>query len=345
MITRIRRYDYTDLKIDYTDLEKHMRLFVTGGAGFIGSNFIRYWMQHHPGDTIVNFDKLTYAGNRENLQDVQEDPHYTFVYGDICDPHKVASAMRECDVVVHFAAESHVDRSIINPADFMLTNVVGTQVLLDAASRYKVQRFHHISTDEVFGHLGPNDPPFHESTPYAPRSPYAASKAAADHLVSAYYTTYGLPVTISHGVNNIGPYQYPEKAVPLFITNILQGKKIPLYGNGENIRSWVYVEDFCRGIALVTEQGHPGGRYCFGSTIELSNLQLAHKILEYMGKHADLIEYVKDRPGHDQRYAMSMGKVKRELGWAPQYSLDQALQATIDWYTNHTEWWSKLKNK
>ncbi len=321
-----------------------MKLFITGGAGFIGSNFIRYWMQHHPADHIVNFDKLTYAGNRENLRDLEKDTRYHFVLGDICDTKKVAAAMRGCDVVVHFAAESHVDRSIINPAAFVLTNVIGTQVLLDVASRYKVQRFHHISTDEVFGHLGPHDPPFDESSPYAPRSPYAASKAAADHLVRAYYATYGLPITISNCSNNYGPYQYPEKAIPLFITNLLEGKKVPLYGTGNNVRDWIHVEDHCRGVELVLQRGRVGESYYFGGNYELSNIDLTHKILTLMGRDESAIEYVQDRLGHDFRYAINTAKVERELGWKRQISFEQGLQQTITWYTTHTEWWEKLKH-
>ena len=321
-----------------------MKLLITGGAGFIGSNFIRHWMQHHATDEIVNFDKLTYAGNLENLKDVEGDARYSFIRGDICNPSAVANAMRGCDVVVHFAAETHVDRSIVNPADFMMTNVIGTQVLLDAASRYKVQCFHHIATDEVFGHLGPNDPPFHESSPYDPRSPYAASKAAGAHLAWAYFTTYALPVTILYSSNNFGPYQYPEKAMSLFITNLLEGKKIPLYGTGQNVRDWLYVEDFCRGIAQVVEKGRPGGRYCFGGHNELSNIQMARKILEIFGVGEDRIEYVADRLGHDFRYSIATSKVERELGWKPWHTFEEGLKSTIAWYKNNEAWWKKLKN-
>ena len=276
-----------------------MKLLVTGGAGFIGSNFIRYWMKNHSDDFIVNFDKLTYAGNLENLKDIKKDSHYSFVKGDICNPKKVAKAMEGAEIVVHFAAESHVDRSIINPAAFMLTNVVGTQVLLDAASRYKIRHFHYVSTDEVFGDLRENDPPFHEKSPYHPRSPYAASKAAASHLVYAYYTTYGLPVSVSHGSNNYGPYQFPEKVIPLFITNIMEKKKIPLYGQGDNIRDWIHVEDFCRGIALIIEKSKIGQTYCLGGGNELSNKELTRRVLDLMGVGEEYIEYVQDRLGHD----------------------------------------------
>ncbi len=320
-----------------------MKLLVTGGAGFIGSNFIRYWMKNHPNDVIVNFDKLTYAGNLENLKDVEKNPHYVFIRGDVCDPVAVTEAMRGVDKVIHFAAESHVDRSIIDPAAFMLTNVVGTQVLLDAASRYKVQHFHYISTDEVFGDLGINDPPFHEKSPYHPRSPYSASKAGAGNLVYAYYITYGLPISISHGSNNYGPYQFPEKIIPLFVTNILEGKKVPLYGQGNNIRDWIYVDDFCRGIALIIEKSKIGQTYCLGGGHELNNLDLTHHILDFMAAGEECIERVPDRLGHDFRYALDTAKARRELGWEPLHSFEQGLKETIEWYKTHEEWWRRLK--
>lgn len=321
-----------------------MRLLITGGAGFIGSNFILYWMAKHVGDEIINLDKLTYAGNLENLKAVEKNPHYRFIHGDICDPHTVAGAMKGIDVVVHFAAESHVDRSIDDPAPFIQTNVVGTQVLLDAALAANVSRFHHVSTDEVFGSLELDDSSkFSERTPYNPRSPYAASKAGSDHLVRAYYHTYGLPITITNCSNNFGPYHFPEKLIPLAITNILEGKKVPVYGDGKNIRDWLYVEDHCRAIDVVLSRGKIGETYCVGGlTRDISNLEVIKLILAKMGKDESLIEFVKDRPGHDRRYAMDWSKVQRELGWAPEHDFETWLIQTIEWYKEHEVWWKPL---
>lgn len=321
-----------------------MRLLITGGAGFIGSNFILYWMAKHVGDEIINLDKLTYAGNLENLKAVEKNPHYRFIHGDICDPHTVAGAMKGIDVVVHFAAESHVDRSIDDPAPFIQTNVVGTQVLLDAALAANVSRFHHVSTDEVFGSLELGDSSkFSERTPYNPRSPYAASKAGSDHLVRAYYHTYGLPITITNCSNNFGPYHFPEKLIPLAITNILEGKKVPVYGDGKNIRDWLYVEDHCRAIDVVLSRGKIGETYCVGGlTRDISNLEVIKLILAKMGKDESLIEFVRDRPGHDRRYAMDWSKVQRELGWAPEHDFETWLIQTIEWYKEHEAWWKPL---
>jgi dTDP-glucose 4,6-dehydratase len=322
-----------------------MKLLVTGGAGFIGSNFILYWMETHPTDTIVNLDKLTYAGNLENLTSVEKNPRYQFIHGDICDPGVVKGAMKGIDVVVHFAAESHVDRSISDPAPFVLTNVVGTQVLLEAALTAKVKRFHHVSTDEVFGSLDLNDPgKFNETTPYDPRSPYSASKAGSDHLVRAYFHTFGLPITITNCSNNFGPYQYPEKLIPLAVTNILEGKKVPVYGDGKNVRDWLYVEDHCRAIDAVITKGKIGDTYCIGGvTRDISNLEVVKLILAGMGKDESLIEFVKDRPGHDRRYAMDWTKISRELGWSPQHDFEVWLKGTIDWYSKHEAWWKRIK--
>jgi len=323
-----------------------MKLLVTGGAGFIGSNFIYYWLKNHPDDQLVNLDKLTYAGNLANLDSVKNNPHYSFIKGDICDPEVVDQAMKDINVVVHFAAESHVDRSITAPAVFVMTNVVGTQVLLDAALKHQVKRFHHISTDEVFGSLALNSQEkFSETTPFKPNSPYSASKAGSDHLVRAYHQTYGLPVTITNTSNNYGPFQFPEKLIPLAITNLIQGKKVPLYGDGLNVRDWLYVADHCQGIDLVLKQGRPGETYCFGGlTEDLSNLEIIKKIIKIMGKSEDSIEFVTDRPGHDRRYALDWTKAKTELGYQPEHNFDTYLAQTIDWYKNNQSWWQPIKH-
>ena len=323
-----------------------MKILVTGGAGFIGSNFILYWMKNHPEDQVVNFDKLTYAGNLENLKDVEKNPYYSFIHGDICDASAVEKAMVGVDTVVHFAAESHVDRSIMEPAAFVVTNVVGTQVLLDAALKNNVKRFHHVSTDEVYGSLSLEDMnKFNENTSYDPRSPYAASKAGSDHFVRAYHETYGLPVTITNCSNNFGPYHFPEKFIPLAITNLLEGKKVPVYGDGLYVRDWLYVEDHCRAIELVLQKGKIGETYCVGGlTDDISNISVIKKILQLLGKSEEEIEYVKDRPGHDRRYAVDWTKIKNELGWQPQHNFDEWLQKTVDWYTNNTSWWQHIKS-
>lgn len=326
-----------------------MILFVTGGAGFIGANFILYWMKAHPEDKIINFDKLTYAGNLENLKEVEGQPQYHFVKGDITVVQEVEKAMEGADVVVHFAAESHVDRSIMNPADFVETNVSGTQVLLDAALKLDIKKFHHVSTDEVFGALPLNSSTrFTESTPYNPHSPYSASKAGSDHLVRAYFDTYGLPITITNCSNNFGPFQFPEKLIPLAITNLLEGKKIPVYGDGLYVRDWLYVEDHCRAIERVLQDGKLGETYCVGGLGEgkedINNLAVAKKILTLLGKDESSLEYVKDRPGHDRRYAIDFSKIKKELGWEPMHDFDQWLEETIQWYKSHGDWWRDIKN-
>lgn len=323
-----------------------MKLLVTGGAGFIGSNFILYWMKHHADDEIVNFDKLTYAGNLENLSSLSDNKRYRFVHGDIADPEAISQSLSGVDTVVHFAAESHVDRSISEPSPFILTNVVGTQVLLDAARHANVKRFHHVSTDEVFGSLDiGSTEKFSERTAYDPRSPYSASKAASDHLVRAYYHTYGLPITISNCSNNFGPYHFPEKLIPLAITNVLEGKKIPIYGDGKNIRDWLYVEDHCAAIEAVLDRGRIGETYCVGGmTQDVDNLTVAKKILAIMRGDESMIEYVRDRPGHDRRYAIDWTKIHSELQWSPQYDFDTYLQKTVEWYKKNTEWWKHVKS-
>jgi dTDP-glucose 4,6-dehydratase len=316
-----------------------MKILVTGGAGFIGSNFIRYWLRTHPADKIVNLDLLTYAGNTANLAEVETNPNYEFVRGDIADAALVNNLVPGVDLIVNFAAETHVDRSIRDSADFIRTNVEGTRVLLEAARNKGNIRFHHVSTDEVFGALGPHDRPFDESTPYAPRSPYSASKAASDHLVRAYFHTYGLPVTISNCSNNYGPYQHPEKLIPLFITNLLSGKKVPLYGAGDNIRDWIHVDDHNRGVAMIIERGQAGATYCLGGGNEKTNLEMTKQILDIMGQGEDRVEHIADRPGHDHRYAINFSKATQELGWEPQIDFVAGLRATAQWYSDHAAWW------
>ncbi len=323
-----------------------MKLLVTGGAGFIGSNFILYWLKNHPDDHIVNFDKLTYAGNLENLKSIESNPNYKFVKGDITNAVEVNASMVGIDTVVHFAAESHVDRSIMEPAGFVLTNVVGTQVLLDSALKNNIKRFHHVSTDEVFGALAlDSTEKFNEGTPYDPHSPYSASKAGSDHLVRAYFDTFGLPITITNCANNYGPFHFPEKLIPLAITNLIEGKKVPVYGDGLYVRDWLYVEDHCRAIDLVLSKGKVGETYCVGSlTQDVNNLEVIKKILKIMGKGEEMIEFVKDRPGHDRRYAIDFSKIKNELGWEPKHTFDEWLELTVKWYQENESWWKDVKS-
>lgn len=322
-----------------------MKLLITGGAGFIGSNFIRYWLATYPDDFIVNFDILTYAGNLENLIEVEKNPHYKFIKGDITDPHSVAEAMKGIDTVIHFAAETHVDRSILSPDTFIHTNIIGTFVLLEEARKTGV-RFHHVSTDEVFGSLDLNSSErFTEATTYKPNSPYSASKASSDHLVRAYFKTYNLPITISNTSNNFGPFQFPEKLIPLAITNVLEGKKVPVYMPGNQVRDWIFVDDHCRGIDLILHSGKLGETYLLGGPEErIDNMTMVKKILNYMGKDESLIELVTDRPGHDVRYAINWEKSKNELGYMPQASIDEFLQRTISWYDEHRDWWKRVKS-
>lgn len=322
-----------------------MKILVTGGAGFIGSNFIHYWLRSYPDDSIVNLDKLTYAGNLDNLRGLETNTRYEFVQGDICDFDLVDNLIKSkgIDLIIHFAAESHVDRSIKNSAEFIHTNVEGTRVLLEAARLNGNIRFHHISTDEVFGALQPEDPKFDEKTPYDPHSPYSASKASSDHLVRAYYHTHGLPITISNCSNNYGPRQFPEKLIPLFVTNLIEGKKVPVYGQGQNIRDWIYVDDHNRGVDFIIHKGKIGETYCLGGNNELTNMQITNDILGIMGKGEESIEYVTDRPGHDFRYAIDFAKAKADLGWEPQVDFATGLKMTVEWYQNNPEWWQKLK--
>jgi len=323
-----------------------MKLFITGGAGFIGANFILYWMKKYPSDKIVNFDKLTYAGNLENLKDVEKNPNYEFIQGDICNKRLVEDVTRGMDIIVHFAAESHVDRSILDASPFIQTNIVGTHVLLEATLKNKVSRFHHVSTDEVFGALPLNSSEkFTDTTPYNPHSPYSASKAASDHLVRAYGDTFNLAYTISNCSNNFGPYQFPEKLVPLAITNSIEEKKIPIYGDGLYVRDWLYVVDHCEAIDAIIRRGTVGKTYLVGSqTQDISNLEVIKKIISIMNADESMIEYVKDRPGHDRRYAIDWSIIHAELGWSPKYSFETALLHTIEWYKNNKDWWKRIKS-
>lgn len=314
-----------------------MKLLVTGGAGFIGSNFIHHICSERKDWNVVNFDKLTYAGNLANLSAVASQPNYSFVKGDICDGAAVAAAMQGCDAVVHFAAESHVDRSIYEPAPVIQTNVIGTFVLLQVARELKVQRFLHVSTDEVYGDLLPGQVSA-EDFPVRPSSPYAASKASSDLLVQSYMRTYGFPALITRSSNNYGPYQFPEKFLPLVITNALSDKALPVYGDGGQQRNWVHVEDNCRGILAVLEKGRPGNVYNIGGLDVEDNLSMARRILHLLQKPESLIRHVTDRPGHDRRYAVNCSKITSEIGWRPQISLLEGLQKTVRWYLENTAW-------
>lgn len=332
------------------------KILVTGGAGFIGSNFIRYVQEDSPEAEIFNLDLLTYAGSLENLRHLPNPENHHFITGDICNQALVEKILREneIDTIVHFAAESHVDRSLQGPSAFVNTNIVGTYSLLESARKIWILenqkdlssvRFHHISTDEVYGTLSPEDPAFKETTPYAPTSPYAASKASSDHLVRAYNLSFGLPITISNCSNNYGPYQFPEKLIPLMILNALTGKPLPIYGDGMQIRDWLYVEDHCEAIWLIIQKGKVGESYNIGGENQPPNMEIVRticKILDEKGlpnkPHEDLITYVKDRPGHDRRYAMNINKIRNELDWRPKHDLQEGLRKTVEWYLDNTDW-------
>ncbi len=322
------------------------RLFVTGGAGFIGSNYVSYVLEQHPDDTVIVYDKLTYAGRLENLQEsmARFGSRLVFVQGDICDAPAVESALREhgVDTIVNFAAESHVDRSILAPDAFIRTDVYGTYVLLEAAHKLGNLRFHQISTDEVYGHIH-GDHRSLESDNMAPRSPYAASKAGGDHLVSAYNITYGLPTTLTRGANNIGPYQYPEKVVPLFVTNALNDQQLPVYGDGQQRRDYQYVRDHCAGIDLVLRKGTIGEIYNVGTGAEMTNLRMVEILLDELGKPASLIRHVEDRMGHDRRYCMNVDKLMA-LGWEPDFTHEEAIRATVRWYVENRWWWEPIRS-
>ncbi|GAB4498189.1 MAG: dTDP-glucose 4,6-dehydratase [Anaerolineales bacterium] len=340
-------------------------ILVTGGAGFIGSNFVRHVLKHEPQARIVNLDALTYAGSRENLRDLPDEARHTFVEGNITDAALVARLLREhgIDTIVHFAAESHVDRSILGPAAFVQTNIIGTFTLLEAARQFWLMeralgdvpvRFHHVSTDEVFGTLAPDDPPFSEDTPYNPRSPYSASKASSDHLVRAYFHTYGLPVTITNCSNNYGPYHFPEKLIPLMILNALEGKPLPVYGDGMQIRDWLYVDDHCEAIRRVVKHGRVGETYLVGGDNQPPNIEIVKTICRILDElqpqsahtpHEKLITYVADRPGHDRRYDIRIEKIQRELGWQPTESLATGLLKTVRWYLEHPEWVQSIRKQ
>jgi len=321
-----------------------MKILVTGGCGFIGSNFIRYMLGKYPDVEIVNLDALTYAGNTENLKEIKNEPRYRFIHGRVEDAERVEETLDGVEAVVHFAAESHVDRSILDAAPFIKTNVLGTQVLLNSALKHEIKKFVHISTDEVYGALG-EEGVFRETDPFRPRSPYAASKAAADLLVQSYFTTYGLPVCIARPSNNYGPYQFPEKLIPLMITNLIEGKKVPVYGQGLNVRDWLFIEDNCTAIDLILEKGKPGEAYNIGGKCEKRNIEVVREVLKVMGKGEEMIEFVPDRPGHDFRYALDNTKIESGLGWRPSISFQEGIRRTVKWYQDHPEWWRPLKER
>jgi dTDP-glucose 4,6-dehydratase len=326
-----------------------MKILITGGVGFIGSNFIRCLLSPKGSPVIpyqiINLDKLTYAGNLENLADVSASEDYQFVQGDICDGRLVENLLESgVEAIVNFAAESHVDRSLYEPDIFIQTNVLGVQVLLDAAIRHRIKKYIQISTDEVYGSLTPDAPGFREDTPLAPNSPYSASKAAADLLVRSYFKTFGLPAIITRCSNNYGPYQFPEKLIPLLITNAMEDKPLPIYGDGLNIRDWIHVQDHCRALRVILETGREGEIYNIGGEGERTNLEITEIVLRLLNKPKSLIRYVTDRPGHDRRYAIDFSKLKNALGWSPAYPLQEALGQTVRWYIDHEEWWRRIKS-
>jgi dTDP-glucose 4,6-dehydratase len=318
------------------------RLLVTGGAGFIGSNFIHYMLAKYPALEIVNLDALTYAGNPANLKDVAADPRYKFIHGDICQPDDVKKAMQGCDAVVNFAAETHVDRSIHEGGAFVETDVRGVFVLCEEARKQRIERFLHISTDEVYGSIDLGH--FAEIDPLCPSSPYSASKAGGELLARSYFVTYHLPVLITRSSNNYGPYQYPEKLIPLFTTNLIENKQVPVYGDGKQVRDWLYVEDQCEALDLVLQKGVVGEIYNVGAGNEEFNIDVTKGILKLLGKGDNLITYVTDRPGHDRRYAVNTAKIKK-LGWQPRHNFEQGLKKTVDWYVSHEGWWRQIKQK
>lgn len=324
-----------------------MKILVTGGCGFIGNNFIRYWLKNNPSDTLINLDKLTYAGHLTSTNDFKDNPNYEFIKGDICDAKVVAKAMKDADIVVNFAAETHVDRSIVEPDAFIKTNIFGTYTLLKEALDHGIKKFHHVSTDEVFGSLDlGSDDKFSENTNYDPRSPYSASKAASDHIVRSYFHTYGLPITITNCSNNYGPFMDTEKFIPRMVTNLIDGNPLQIYGDGLNVRDWLYVEDHVRAIELVLKKGVTGETYLVGGmTKDVSNLEIAKRLLKIFGKGEDMIKFVADRKGHDRRYAVSWKKINSKLGWSPKYSIDKWLEITVKWYVENEWWWRPLKEE
>jgi dTDP-glucose 4,6-dehydratase len=317
-----------------------VRVLITGGAGFIGSNLAHYWLTNRPEDSVVVYDSLTYAGHRESLSDLESHWNFTFVRGDIRDPSALGLALKDIDLVLHLAAESHNDRAIRDPILAVETNVLGTSILLEACRKSRISRLHHVSTDEVYGslELGTNER-FTLDSPYAPRGPYSASKASSDHMVRAWFETYGLPSTISNSGNNFGPYQHPEKLIPRAITNLFLGRTVPLYGDGLNVRDWIFVDDHCSALDLIVHRGKLGQTYLVSARMELSNIEVIRRILRHLGKGEDSIEWVPDRPGHDRRYALEAQRLTDELGWRPAHDFDQALTETIEWYRRNPAWW------
>jgi dTDP-glucose 4,6-dehydratase len=319
-----------------------MKVLITGGAGFIGSNFVRHWIQKHPTDSVVNLDVLTYAGHIESLKDIELNANYSFIKGDITDASLVDEVMKGVDLVVHFAAESHVDRSILDPMTFVKTNVLGTGTLLEAARKHKVSRYHHVSTDEVFGQLTLTEPSFNEQSPIKPRMPYSASKASSDLLTFSYCSAYGLPVTVSNCSNNYGPYQDTEKLIPRFITNLIEEKKLPLMGSGENIRDWLHVADHCSAIDFIIHNGVIGERYCIGGDEEHTNYEITQIILRHFEKDESWIEKIEHRLGHDLRYSIDASKLMK-MAWKLTYTFEQGITETINWYKDNRWWWEPLK--
>ncbi len=322
-----------------------MKVLITGGCGFIASNLIRYLLNLKTGYEVINLDALTYAGNEKNLEEFRESAEYAFVKGDICDEPLVEQIVGGgVDAIIHMAAETHVDRSILGPREFVRTNVLGTQNLLEVARRFEVKRFVHVSTDEVYGSLG-LEGVFTEESPLEPNSPYAASKASSDLLVRAYVQTYGFPAIITRASNNYGPYQFPEKFIPLFLTNAMEGKKLPLYGDGLNVRDWLFVEDHCKALEIILHKGTPGEIYNIGGDQEYPNVEIAKTIVRLAGASEESIRFVKDRPGHDRRYALSIEKLSGELGWNPRVTLEDGLAKTVEWYKKNEDWWRPLKDR
>ncbi|MEA3273211.1 MAG: dTDP-glucose 4,6-dehydratase [Patescibacteria group bacterium] len=320
-----------------------MRILITGGAGFMGSNFIHYLLEKYPDYQIVNLDKLTYAGNLENLKDVEDNPNYTFIKGDIAVKEDVKKALGlGADVIVNYAAETHVDRSIMDPEAFIKTDVLGTFELLEAVKDGQAQKMIQISTDEVFGEIKEGE--FSEDSPFLPNSPYSASKAGGDLMCRAYFKTYQTPVIVTHSCNFYGAYQYPEKLIPLFVTNLLEGKKVPMYGDGKNVREWIFTKDHCRAIDVILHKGEAGEVYNIGSGDQRENLEIAEMLFDILGLGKEKLEYVKDRPGHDWRYAINSDRLRQKLGWKPEYKLEEGLKETVEWYKNNKDWWQKLKD-
>ena len=320
---------------------RFMKILITGGAGFMGSNAVKYFLKNYPDVQIVNLDKLTYAGNLENLKEIENDSRYKFIKGDIADEKIIGEIVKDVDVIINYAAETHVDRSILDPKAFITTDVLGTYALLEAAKKHNIKKYIQISTDEVFGSI--NDGKFTEESPFEPNSPYAASKAGGDHLCRAYFKTYNIPVIVTHSCNFFGPYQYPEKLIPLFITNLLESKKAPVYGDGQQVREWIFTEDHCRAIDMILQKGVIGEVYNIGAGSEVPNIEITKILLKELGKDESFIDYVKDRPGHDRRYAIDSTKL-RKLGWQSETNFEDGIKQTVDWYKQNEQWWKRIKS-